>query len=289
MPRDQALKHPEHGASTSVPCGLGSPDHDDPATGEGIEQVTISAHCHNDLGVAVANALAAVPAGARQVECTINGIGERTGNARWKNWSWRCGCGRIGIRMNGRDRRTDFSGEPDAERDFRESRCNRTKAMPEQRLRARGRNSPGWSVEESADLRDHDAEIGRCARFRTGTGKAFGTTCLEHSMRATRISVSTAERWTMSTEDSCGSPTRSSTVDDHHLLELIRDTHKPKGSATPLIEPIVPANAAVVNAPSADSERSFATTQADGFSVPAAVPPDTHHEQTQQEDYLWGV
>ena len=40
-------------------------------------------------------------------------------------------------------------------------------------------------------------------------------------------------------------------VDDHHLLELIRDTHKPKGSATPLIEPIVPANAAVVNAPAA--------------------------------------
>jgi 2-isopropylmalate synthase len=41
----------------------------------------ISAHCHNDLGLAVANTLAAVEAGARQVECTINGIGERAGNA----------------------------------------------------------------------------------------------------------------------------------------------------------------------------------------------------------------
>src|SRR6267154_3700286 len=48
---------------------------------KGIENVTISAHCHNDLGMAVANALAAVAAGARQVECTINGIGERAGNA----------------------------------------------------------------------------------------------------------------------------------------------------------------------------------------------------------------
>jgi 2-isopropylmalate synthase len=47
----------------------------------GIEQVIISAHCHNDLGLAVANSLAAVSAGARQVECTINGIGERAGNA----------------------------------------------------------------------------------------------------------------------------------------------------------------------------------------------------------------
>jgi 2-isopropylmalate synthase len=47
----------------------------------GIEQVTISVHCHNDLGLAVANTIAAINAGARQVECTINGIGERAGNA----------------------------------------------------------------------------------------------------------------------------------------------------------------------------------------------------------------
>ena len=47
----------------------------------GMDGVTISAHCHNDLGLAVANSLAAVEAGARQVECTINGIGERAGNA----------------------------------------------------------------------------------------------------------------------------------------------------------------------------------------------------------------
>jgi 2-isopropylmalate synthase len=47
----------------------------------GIENVTISVHCHNDLGLAVANTLAALGAGARQVECTINGIGERAGNA----------------------------------------------------------------------------------------------------------------------------------------------------------------------------------------------------------------
>ncbi len=43
--------------------------------------VTISVHCHNDLGLAVANTLAALDAGAHQVECTINGIGERAGNA----------------------------------------------------------------------------------------------------------------------------------------------------------------------------------------------------------------
>ncbi len=46
----------------------------------GIEDVIVSVHCHNDLGMATANALAGVAAGARQVECTINGIGERAGN-----------------------------------------------------------------------------------------------------------------------------------------------------------------------------------------------------------------
>ena len=47
----------------------------------GIENVILSVHCHNDLGMAVANSLAGVRAGARQIECTVNGIGERAGNA----------------------------------------------------------------------------------------------------------------------------------------------------------------------------------------------------------------
>ena len=47
----------------------------------GVDRVVLSAHCHDDLGLAVANSLAAIAAGARQVECTVNGIGERAGNA----------------------------------------------------------------------------------------------------------------------------------------------------------------------------------------------------------------
>ena len=46
-----------------------------------IQQAVVSVHCHDDLGLAVANSLAALAAGARQVECTVNGIGERAGNA----------------------------------------------------------------------------------------------------------------------------------------------------------------------------------------------------------------
>ena len=47
----------------------------------GIENIVLSAHCHDDLGLAVANTIASVEAGVRQVECAINGIGERAGNA----------------------------------------------------------------------------------------------------------------------------------------------------------------------------------------------------------------
>ena len=47
----------------------------------GLDQVVLSVHCHNDLGQAVANSLTAIMNGARQIECTINGIGERAGNA----------------------------------------------------------------------------------------------------------------------------------------------------------------------------------------------------------------
>src|SRR4030066_1726711 len=46
-----------------------------------IDKAVISVHCHNDLGLAVANSIAAIENGARQVECTVNGIGERAGNA----------------------------------------------------------------------------------------------------------------------------------------------------------------------------------------------------------------
>ena len=49
-------------------------------TVRGIDRVVLSVHCHNDLGLAVANTLSAIEAGARQVECTVNGIGERAGN-----------------------------------------------------------------------------------------------------------------------------------------------------------------------------------------------------------------
>ncbi len=65
----------------SVPSVWGELMHTLIARVPGADKVVWSTHCHNDLGMAVANSLSAVLAGARQVECTINGLGERAGNA----------------------------------------------------------------------------------------------------------------------------------------------------------------------------------------------------------------
>jgi 2-isopropylmalate synthase len=64
-----------------LPQGYADMFRDIQARVPGIENIVLSAHCHDDLGLAVANSLAAIQAGVRQVECAINGIGERAGNA----------------------------------------------------------------------------------------------------------------------------------------------------------------------------------------------------------------
>jgi 2-isopropylmalate synthase len=52
----------------------------------GGDDVVFATHCHNDLGMATANALAAVAGGARQIECTINGWASARATPRWKRW-----------------------------------------------------------------------------------------------------------------------------------------------------------------------------------------------------------
>jgi 2-isopropylmalate synthase len=80
----------DHGATTiSIPDTLGNAEPDDFAAliqrvinrVPNIDQATISVHCHNDRGLAVTNSIAALHVGARQIECAINGLGARKGNA----------------------------------------------------------------------------------------------------------------------------------------------------------------------------------------------------------------
>jgi 2-isopropylmalate synthase len=259
---------------------------------KGIEGVTISAHCHNDLGMAVANALAAISAGARQVECTINGIGERAGNASLEE---------IVMAMHVRPDRYPYQTNIASEQIFAASQMlSEITGVPVQPNKAiTGRNAFAHEagIHQDGVLKNPltyeimtPKSVG-VPDSRLVLGKHSGRHAL--SMRCEQLGYQFDRRVL---DDIYRRFVRLADkikhVDDHHLLELIRDTHKPSGSATPLIEPIIPGNAAVVNASSVDPEaaKPFSVEEhlsTFGASIP--VPTEQRHEQTQQEDYLWGV
>jgi 2-isopropylmalate synthase len=257
---------------------------------EGIEKVTISAHCHNDLGMGVANALAAVAAGARQVECTINGIGERAGNASLEE---------IVMAMQVRPDRYPFETGVVSEQIFPSSQLlSEITGVPVQPNKAiTGRNAFAHEAgihqdgvlknpltyeimtPKSVGVPDSKLVLGK------HSGRhALAMRCEQLGYQFDRRQLDDIYRRFVRLAD------KIKHVEDHHLLELIRDTRKTPGSATPLIEPIMASNAAVVNAPAPATEKAFAAgAETNAFAVPLTVPVDPHHEQAQQEDYLWGV
>jgi len=259
---------------------------------QGIENVIISAHCHNDLGMAVANALAAVSAGARQVECTINGIGERAGNASLEE---------IVMAMRVRPDRYAYETGVVGEQIFAASQMlSEITGVPVQPNKAIiGRNAFAHEAgihqdgvlknpltyeimtPKSVGVPDSKLVLGK------HSGRhALSIRCEQLGYQFDRRGLDDIYRRFVRLAD------KIKHVEDHHLLELIRDTHKPSGSATPLIEPIAPQKAAVVNPPPPEPEPANAFPlgpHTNAFGVPVPVHADSHHEQTQQEDYLWGV
>jgi 2-isopropylmalate synthase len=264
---------------------------------KGIENVVISAHCHNDLGMAVANALAAVSAGARQVECTINGIGERAGNASLEE---------IVMAMRVRPDRFPFETGVVGDQIFASSQMlSEITGVPVQPNKAiTGRNAFAHEagIHQDGVLKNPltyeimtPQSVG-VPDSKLVLGKHSGRHAL--SMRCEQLGYSFDRR---ALDDIYRRFVRLADkikhVEDHHLLELIRDTHKPSGSATPLIEKIVPPQAAVVNAPASglaepasEAVKPFPVApHTNPFGAPLPVHGEAHHEQTQQEDYLWGV
>jgi len=257
---------------------------------KGIEKVTVSAHCHNDLGMAVANALAAVAAGARQVECTINGIGERAGNASLEE---------IVMALRVRPDRYPYETGVVSEQIFAASQMlSEITGVPVQPNKAiTGRNAFAHEAgihqdgvlknpltyeimtPKSVGVPDSKLVLGK------HSGRhALSMRCEQLGYQFDRRALDDIYRRFVRLAD------KIKHVEDHHLLELIRDTHKPTMSATPLIEPVIDAtNAAVVSAPGVEPEKPFPTADTDSFGVPIPAHGETHQEQTQQEDYLWGV
>src|SRR3984893_7353165 len=204
----------------------------------GIERVTISAHCHNDLGLAVANTLAAIAAGARQVECTINGIGERAGNASLEE---------IVMAMRVRPDRYPYETSVVGEQLFGASQLlSEITGVPVQPNKAiTGRNAFAHEAgihqdgilknpltyeimtPQSVGVPDSKLVLGK------HSGRhALGIRCEQLGYEFDRRALDDIYRRFVRLAD------KIKHVEDHHLLELIRDTHKPSGSATPLIEPM---------------------------------------------------
>jgi 2-isopropylmalate synthase len=258
---------------------------------KGIEKVTISAHCHNDLGMGVANALTAILAGARQVECTINGIGERAGNAALEE---------IVMAMRVRPDRYPFETGVVSEQIFAASQLlSEITTVPVQPNKAiTGRNAFAHEAgihqdgvlknpltyeimtPKSVGVPDSKLVLGK------HSGRhALGMRCEQLGYQFDRRALDDIYRRFVRLAD------KIKHVEDHHLLELIRDTHKPSTSATPLIEPLAAAASATAAAttPSSvpDAPKPFPlATQTNAFGVPVPAQAESHHEQ---EDYLWGV
>ena len=252
---------------------------------KGIDNVTISAHCHNDLGMAVANTMAAIAAGARQVECTINGIGERAGNAALEE---------IVMAMRVRRDRYPYETGIAGEQLFAASQMlSEITGVPVQPNKAvTGRNAFAHEAgihqdgvlknpltyeimtPQSVGVPDSKLVLGK------HSGRhALSIRCEQLGYQFDRRALDDIYRRFVRLAD------KIKHVEDHHLLELIRDTHKPAASATPLFEPLTVAAAASVSAH--ESQRPFPLVpQTSAFGVPLPVPGDQHHDQ---EDYLWGV
>ena len=139
-----------------------------------IEQAIISTHCHDDLGLAVANSLAGCEAGARQVECTINGIGERAGNAALEEivMALKTRFDYYGLTTGIKTERL-YPDQPDALDDHRAGRAAEQGDRGPQRLRPRGGHPPGRHAQGALDLRDHAARGRRRAADRPGSGQAL--------------------------------------------------------------------------------------------------------------------
>jgi 2-isopropylmalate synthase len=140
----------------ATPETYGAMFHDMLARVPNADQAVFSTHCHNDLGLAVANTLAAVMAGARQVEATVNGIGERAGNAAVEEIA-------MALRVRDAERRRhalldrrghvgDHPRQPDGQRHHRHGGAGEQGDRRGQRLRPRKRHPSGRHDQGQFDL-----------------------------------------------------------------------------------------------------------------------------------------
>ena len=266
---------------------------------EGINKVTISTHCHNDLGLAVANSLAGVQQGARQVECTINGIGERAGNASLEE---------IVMAMRVRPDRYAYETAIASEQLFQTSQMlaeiTRVPVQPNKAIIGRNAFAHEAGIHQDGMLKNPltyeimtPQSVGvpdsRLVLGKHSGRHALALRCEQLGHQFERRELDEVYRKFVVLAD------RIKKVQDSHLLELIQDVANgnisnegaggrarkfpPAAAGLPLPRAI--SAAAGANPGSNDSHA--AQVSGGGGQAQVALPFSDHH--SEQEDYLWGV
>src|SRR5450759_1290550 len=264
---------------------------------KGIENVIISAHCHNDLGMAVANALAAVAAGARQVECTINGIGERAGNASLEE---------IVMAMRVRPDRYPYETAVASEHLYSSSQMlaeiTRVPVQPNKAIIWRNAFAHEAGIHQDGMLKNPltyeimtPQSVGvpdsRLVLGKHSGRHALALRCEQLGHQFERRELDEIYRRFVVLAD------RIKKVQDSHLLELIQDVSSGNGSNNdassqgkkfPPAAATLPFPRAVSAAAGANANDSHpAHVSGSAGQATVSIPFTDHH--SEQEDYLWGV
>ncbi|MBV9180145.1 MAG: 2-isopropylmalate synthase [Acidobacteria bacterium] len=253
----------------------------------GIDNVIISAHCHNDLGLAVANSLAAVAAGARQVECTINGIGERAGNASLEE---------IVMALRVRADQYPYITEISTEQLYPTSQMlEEITGIPVQPNKAIiGRNAFAHEAgihqdgmlknpltyeimtPQSVGVPDSKLVLGK------HSGRhALSLRCEQLGYHFERRELDEIYRKFVVLAD------QIKHVLDHHLLELIRETYGESHRMPP--SRVESERASAVAAGAEEGRKLFPTGVSSEFSAVSLPVNSGSEHHSEQEDYLWGV
>ncbi|HUJ96320.1 MAG TPA: 2-isopropylmalate synthase [Terriglobales bacterium] len=275
----------------TVPSEFGELIHNIGQRVRGAKQVVISAHCHDDLGLAVANSLAAIAGGARQVECTINGIGERAGNASLEE---------IVMAMRVRPDRyvheTGIVSEQLYPTSQMLSEITGVSVQPNKAIIGRNAFAHEAGIHQDGMLKNpltYEIMTPRSVGVpdsRLVLGKhsgrhALGLRCEQLGYRFDRRELDEIYRLFVVLADEIKH------VQDHHLLELIRQTQPNPGRIPPAHaepRPIHPPASAAVGQ-SGYFERPFPVALGADLSA-ATLPLNPMSEHSaEQEDYLWGV
>src|SRR6266568_583409 len=252
----------------------------------GAEGVVISAHCHNDLGLAVANSLAAVAAGARQVECTINGIGERAGNASLEEMVMA-----LRVRADRYAYQTSIATEQLYPTSQMLEEITGIPVQPNKAIIGRNAFAHEAGIHQDGMLKNRltyeimtPQSVG-VPDSKLVLGKHSGRHAL--SLRCEQLGYHFERREL--DEIYCKFVVLADQikhVHDHHILELIRETYGESHRIPP--GRVEAEHAEAVAAGAEEARRLFPGGVPSDFSAVSLPATPAAEHQSEQEDYLWG-